>query len=157
VAEAVYLDTCVLNRPSDDHSQPRIREEAEALGRILDLVYEGRIRWYSSNAVRFEIEQNPDPVRRIRALDLLSSASQTIGPQSNLMAEAIRLGPLGFSPMDAMHLALANQSECDWLITTDDRFIRTADRILQNYRPAVINPVDWLQRRQIWLLKPLFP
>ena len=154
MAETIYLDTCILNRPSDDHSQPRIREEVEALGRILDFVYEGRIRWYSSTAVRFEIERNPDPIRRIRALNLLSAAHEILRPPSNILIEAARLSSLGFSPMDAIHLAMAHEAEVDFLITTDDRFIRLAERRLLDYRTKVVNPIDWMQRRQPWLLQP---
>jgi predicted nucleic acid-binding protein len=154
--EAIYLDTCVLNRPSDDHRQPRIKAEAEALGRILDLVHLGRARWYSSTAVRYEIDQNPDSLRRIRALDLLTSAYENLSPQPASVAEAARLTSLGFTSLDALHLALAHEASADWLITTD-RFLRTAARQLQGYRPHVVNPVDWLQRMQPWLLQPQSP
>lgn len=154
MAETIYLDTCVLNRPSDDHSQHRIREEAEALGRILDFVYEGRIRWCSSAAVRLEIERNPDPIRRIRALNLLSAAHEILRPSANILIEAARLTSLGFSQMDAIHLAVAHEAAVDFLITTDDRFIRLAERWLPDYRPLVVNPIDWIERRQPWLLQP---
>jgi predicted nucleic acid-binding protein len=56
--------------------------------------------------------------------------------------------------MDAIHLAMAHEAEVDFLITTDDRFIRLAERRLLDYRTKVVNPIDWMQRRQPWLLQP---
>jgi predicted nucleic acid-binding protein len=154
VPETIYLDTCALNRPSDDLSQPRIRREAEAIGRIMDLVHDGRVEWYFSPFLRLEIERNPDPMRRIRALDLLTSAKGIISPTKDTVAEAERLITLGFARFDALHAALAHEAQIDWFITTDDRLLRAANRHLQTYRPILVNPVDWLQRRQPWLLQP---
>jgi hypothetical protein len=39
----VYFDTCALNRPFDDQSQPRIRLETEAVEHVLRAVDEGRL------------------------------------------------------------------------------------------------------------------
>ena len=40
----IYLDTCALNRLTDDQTQPRILAEAKALERILDMVSSGKVR-----------------------------------------------------------------------------------------------------------------
>ena len=39
----IYLDACCLNRLTDDQSQSRIAEEAEAVERILRLLRDGEI------------------------------------------------------------------------------------------------------------------
>ena len=153
--ETVYLDSCVLNRPSDDLSQPRIRLEVEAISRLLDLVYMKRVHWVTSTVVQFEILRNPDPLRRVRALDLLTDATVTLAPDAQSVAEASRLAALGIPQVDALHLAIAHTAGVDWLITTDDRFARASLRLLpESYRPVIVNPVDWMQRRQPWLLQP---
>jgi predicted nucleic acid-binding protein len=152
--ETLYLDTCVLNRPSDDLSQPRIREEAEAISRLFDLVFLGRVQWYTSTVVQLEVLRNRDALRRVRALNLLTSAARTLMPDNRDMATAATFVALGLSQMDALHLAVARVSGADWLITTDDRLIRVANRLLPNNRPTVIDPVDWIKRRQPWLLQP---
>jgi hypothetical protein len=53
----IYLDTCALNRLTDDQTQPRILAEAKALERILDMVSSGKVRWISSSAVRAELHR----------------------------------------------------------------------------------------------------
>jgi hypothetical protein len=56
----LYLDACCLSRLTDDQTQVRIREEAEAVERILDLVRTGKSEWVSSVAVALEVAGNPD-------------------------------------------------------------------------------------------------
>jgi hypothetical protein len=60
----IYLDACCVNRLTDQQSQPRIREEAEAIERILGGVRKGTILWLSSEALIDEIERNPQIARR---------------------------------------------------------------------------------------------
>jgi hypothetical protein len=40
----IYLDACCVNRLTDEQSQARIRQEAEAIERILGIVREGKYR-----------------------------------------------------------------------------------------------------------------
>ena len=61
----VYLDSCCLNRLTDDHSQPRIRKEAEAVEQVLRKITGGEIEWISSEALVDEIERNPDVERKL--------------------------------------------------------------------------------------------
>jgi hypothetical protein len=46
----------LLNRLTDDQNQPRIREEAGAVERILKLVRDGIVQWISSDALADEID-----------------------------------------------------------------------------------------------------
>jgi predicted nucleic acid-binding protein len=149
----IYLDTCALNRPTDDLSQPRIRIEAEAVGRILDLVFEGKIIWVASSVLRFELEQNPDSLRRTRAMAPLPSASIVVVPDAAILTEATRLISHGLSTYDALHLSLAHRAGVEWLITTDDRLIRAAALAYPGDSPFAVNPEDWLHRRKPWLLQ----
>ena len=41
----IYWDECCLNRLTDDQSQPRVREEAEAIEQILRMVRQGLATW----------------------------------------------------------------------------------------------------------------
>jgi predicted nucleic acid-binding protein len=150
--EKVYIDTCALNRLADDHTQPRIRQEAEAMVRIFDLVAACTLFWSASSVIRFEIQRNPDPVRRLGALKLLSNASEIVTPNAASIQRAEALASTGLQPLDALHLATAEQSGVDWLITTDDRFLKQVRIRFETQRPEPINPVDWIQRRHPWLL-----
>ncbi len=150
--EKIYIDTCALNRLADDHSQPRIRREAEAMVRIFDLVAACKVLWSASSILRFEIERNPNSIRQLGALQLLSNASEIVRPNAASLQRAGVLASRGLSYLDALHLAVAEQSGVDWLITTDDRFQKQAQVQLQAERPETIIPVDWMQRRHPWLL-----
>jgi predicted nucleic acid-binding protein len=68
-------------------------------------------------------------------------------PSAGTLQQARHLVSQGFSLLDALHLATAQQANADWLITTDDRFLHIAVRKTKNRRPELINPIDWLQRR----------
>lgn len=46
---------------------------------------------------------------------------------------------------DAIHLASAEQSGCDWLLTTDDRFIRHARG---NTNVRVATPVEFIMENK---------
>lgn len=148
--EKIYIDTCALNRLADDHTQSRIRREAEAMVRIFDLVAARNLLWFASSVLRFEIERNPDPIRKVGALKLLSNAFEIVRPDGGSIQRAEVLASHGLAYLDALHLAVAEQAGVDWLITTDDRFQKQART--QTERPRTINPIDWMQRRHPWLL-----
>jgi predicted nucleic acid-binding protein len=126
----LYLDACIINRLSDDQTQPRIRSEAAAITTI------------------FELAQNSNAEKREVALGINSFASEFIAQSDASFRTAAAFERDGFGPMDSLHLALAVEAGADWLLTVDDRFIRRATRTRIHSAPVVINPVDWLQRRK---------
>ena len=73
----VYLDACCLGRLTDDQTQRRIREEAEAVELVLGLVARGSVEWIASEALAEEIRRNPSAERRIENETLLAMASNT--------------------------------------------------------------------------------
>ena len=74
----VYLDACCLSRLTDDQSQPRIHEEAEAVERVLAQVRLGAVDLISSEALQDEARRNPSMERRLEAETLLSLASEIV-------------------------------------------------------------------------------
>jgi hypothetical protein len=76
----IYLDACTLNRLTDDQSQPRIHSEAEAVERVLYLVWKGEPEWMASTVLEAEIRRNPDRERRNDALKLISFAGELLRP-----------------------------------------------------------------------------
>jgi hypothetical protein len=52
--------------------------------------------------------------------------------------------------MDAFHLAYAELAAVDVLLTTDDRFLRRALRVIGDTTVRVANPVDWKQEVERW-------
>ncbi len=77
----LYLDARCLNRLTDDQSQARIRDEAQAVEAILRLVRVGMATWVSSTALEIEINRNPDADRRHDVAALLSLADEVVVPR----------------------------------------------------------------------------
>ena len=54
-----YLDACCLNRLTDDQSQARLREGAEAVEQVPVGVRRGTVEFLSSEALDDEVPRNP--------------------------------------------------------------------------------------------------
>ena len=141
----IYLDACCLNRPFDDQTQDRIRLESEAVLLILSRAEAGQIELVASEALDFEIMQNPDPERRMRVSLMTATARQTVSIGRAEEERALQLETLGFRAYDALHIACAESGGADVLLTTDDRMIQLAFRTISHLRVRVENPLTWLQ------------
>jgi hypothetical protein len=141
----VYLDACCLNRLTDDQTQRRIREEAEAVERTLRRVRAGEIQWVSSAALTDEINRNPHLARRLENAALMTLASETIEMNEDTARRARDLQTAGYGAFGALHLACAEAARVDVLLTTDDGFVRKANRADGRPRAAVRNPLSWSQ------------
>src|SRR5690242_8493526 len=124
----VYLDACCLNRLTDVQTQQRVREEAEAVERILRAVRAGAAQWVSSEALADEIERNPNVERRLEVAALLALAVEVIVVNDGIVRRARELQAAGYGAFDALHLACAEAAHADVLLTTDDAFLRKATR-----------------------------
>jgi predicted nucleic acid-binding protein len=122
----IYLDTCCLQRPLDDQTQPRVRVETEAIFAILASVQDGSITLLTSEALEFEINRIPDEQRRREALAILTLASEriTLSVASEDLAES--LAQAGLAAMDALHVALAATAKASFFVTADDKLLRRA-------------------------------
>jgi predicted nucleic acid-binding protein len=139
----IYLDACCLNRLTDDQSQQRIREEAEAVELILRRTHSGEVQWISSEALADEINRNPHMERRLENAALLKLAIQIISVDQETAGRAKHFEAAGYGAFDALHLACAEAAQVDVLLTTDDGFVRKASRRDGNPRVRVRNPVSW--------------
>jgi predicted nucleic acid-binding protein len=135
----IYLDICV-KRPFDDARDERIRREAEAVAHIFEKVESGSVQLVVSPAHRFENSRNPREDRRL-ATDLwLDQADRSVESSPDIEERARLLTQLGFGPLDALHLALAEKAEARWFVTTDDRLFRTALKRRDQLRVDVVKP-----------------
>ena len=125
----IYLDNCALGRLFDDQSQPRIAAEALAIDTILRLVTDGQIEWCISAALREEINNNSDLVRRSDTLRLLTRATETLSLTHAIQVRSQALESQGFTRHDAQHVAFAEAAKVNALLTTDDRLNRLATRL----------------------------
>ncbi len=137
----VYFDTCALSWPFDDQSQARIRLEAEAVAHLLRAVDEGRLEWVSSEVVVFEVTRIPDEAQRESLLSLARRAGFTVPLSGEIGRRARVFRQQGLRDLDALHLASAEATQAGVLITTDQRFIRTAAGLNPASTVQVKNPV----------------
>jgi len=143
----VYLDACCLSRLTDDQSQARIREEAEAVEYVFARVRVGMVDLISSEALEDEVRRTPIPQRRLEAETLLSLASSTADVDDAVAQRARDLAAFGYGLFDALHLAAAESAGAGVLLSTDDRLIKRAGRGLGSPRIPVRNPVSWIKEQ----------
>ncbi len=67
----IYLDTCSLQRPLDDRSNPRNNVEAEAILTILGVIEKHNITLVSSEVLDYEISKIPDEDRKNKVYEVL--------------------------------------------------------------------------------------
>ena len=139
------LDVCCLNRPFDDQTQERVRNEATAVKAIHRDIDSRRWSLVTSEIIAAEISRTRDPDRQEKLEQAISAASRTVRVEVDEISRASELIALGFRPADALHIACAETAKVDVLLTTDDRLVRRARRLSANLKVRVANPVDWLQ------------
>ena len=145
----LYLDVCCLQRPFDDQTQARIRLEAEAIKLILDRIEDGQFEWLTSEVVDYEIAQNPDAERALKARLLADHAGTKVIVDIDETTRAGELERLGFNGFDALHLACAESGAADVLLTTDDKLMKRASRVSTKLDVRVANPLQWARENMI--------
>lgn len=137
----LYLDTCVLHRPFDDQSQHRIALETQAVFEILAQCDAGTISLVSSDALLLEIDAGPDSERRRFAHEVLATATCVIGLEESIERRGNDLETLGFTGLDALHLAFAESAGVDYFCTCDDRLLKKAT-LTSGLRVNVVSPTE---------------
>ncbi len=125
----IYFDTCCLQRPLDDQTQPRIRVETEAVFSLLAAVQAGDLALLGSEALDYEVSCIPDEARQNEALGVLSLAAERLEVTNAGEALALSFEQQGVQPMDAIHLSLASIAKADFFCTCDDRLLRKAQTL----------------------------
>jgi predicted nucleic acid-binding protein len=93
----------------------------------------------------FENSQNINSLKADEILKWAELASDyNIGDEETLIIGS-HLEKIGLRQADAMHVALAIQSRCDYFITTDDGILKRAPYI---DRIFIINPVDFILKQE---------
>ncbi|OGO18508.1 MAG: nucleic acid-binding protein [Chloroflexi bacterium RBG_16_48_8] len=140
----IYLDACALQRPLDTPNQIRIVLEAEAVLGLIALFEAGQFELLSSDALIYETEQNPLPARQEHAMAILAKAKEHHRLSDQAKVRAAQLTELGFKPLDALHLALAESGHADYFCTCDDKLLRKAQKIA-DLQVKVVSPLDLVQ------------
>ena len=144
----VYLDMCVLKRPFDDQTQPRIALEAAAGIAIVQAAEAGRLRAVRSVAHEVENARNPDR-RRTGAVQVWLDTLNALEPGSVVQERARELVAEGFRPLDALHLAWAEHLRAEVFLSTDDRLISKSHRMEDRIRVRVMDPVAFVRENDL--------
>ena len=142
VDEVVYLDICCFKRPFDDATQRRVRREADAVAALLDAAQDRRVRIVRSPAHDLENDRNPREDRRLATRLWLATAAVRVSSTVQSTDRARELVGLGFSALDALHLAFAETSGARWFATTDDRLLKRARDHGDRLRVRVLGPEE---------------
>jgi predicted nucleic acid-binding protein len=141
----IYLDLCCLKRPFDDATVLRNHLEAEAVTAILKAVEVGGHTFVRSVAQDAENAHNPEPDRRARVAEWLSAHALPASHPSVVEARRAELSRHGFGPLDASHLAWAEELSADVFVTTDDRLRARASRLAASLKVRVLGPLELRQ------------
>ena len=139
----IYLDNCCYNRPFDDLSQEKIRNEAAAKIFIQSLIKYQSLSLYYSFMSLYEINANPFTRNREHINNFLKEyASVYISTKriSEIEDIASLIMQTGIKKKDAVHLSCSIIAECDFFVTTDKR--------VMNYRTdkiKIVNPIDFVK------------
>ncbi|MEW6356238.1 MAG: PIN domain-containing protein [Planctomycetota bacterium] len=140
----VYLDMCAIQRPLDTPNQVRITVEAEAVLGILALSQAGELDLVSSDALLFELRHNPNPVRKQYAFDVISQARTFVALNEAIERRATAFIAAGIKPLDAFHLASAEEARADYFCTCDDRLLEKA-KSRKDLKIRVVAPTALIQ------------
>lgn len=141
----IYLDNCVLNRPFDDQSQERVRLETEAIVLLLSRLERKEWTWLGSQALDIEIDKTPDTEQQSRLRRIVEFINSSIEIGDKELERSSELQKLGFVGFDAVHLACAESGKADVFLTTDDRLLKLAKRLVKKLHVKVVNPLDWMK------------
>ena len=107
----IYLDTSALNRIFDDQSQARIYLESVSMELIFLLIVNQTVSIVSSEALKFETDNNPYSERRFFIDKVLENATKFQSLNAEILARAEEIeATMNIKGMDSLHLACAGAS-----------------------------------------------
>ena len=135
----IYLDNCCFNRPYDDQSQLKIELETKAKLRIQEMIVDGLLELVVSYIVEYENDSNPYLERKTSIEDFFRYAIMDVDETPEILSIAAAARKTGLKTKDSIHVACAIVASCDYLITTDSRFLKYNDS-----RIKVLNPMEFI-------------
>jgi len=128
MVKKLYLDLCVYNRPFDYQGQERVALETSAFIYLLEKVEQGSYVFIVSEALIYENNKNPNEQRKSRVASYFSLAREFARTDASDVERVNFLRELGFSDIDALHMALSEKCRADYFVTCDDNIIKLYKR-----------------------------
>ena len=139
----IYLDNCALNRPYDDLTQMTVALEARTKLKIQADIKAGKYELVTSEILNLEVTDNPYEMRRknIRTFIEENSSFHISENQNESVWElADEIMKTGIKFKDACHAASALIGECEYLISTDHRFLK-----YRNDNLKMVDPIEFIR------------
>ena len=134
------MDHCAYNRPFDDQRHIKIQLETSAKLYIQDQIKRGKYDLVWSYMSDFENSCNPYLENRISIQLWETIAKFKCGSSDKILTLGNRIGQKGVCENDALHVACAIESQCEYFITTDDGLL---NKDVENIK--IINPIDFVR------------
>ena len=138
----IYLDNCCYNRPFDDQTQERIHLESEAILTVLQRGQAGIYKIVGSSILELEMERMHDAMKKQRVKDLYKITNMHICYTEEIKfrsQEIMRLSKI--RTFDSLHIAAAEATKADAMLTTDDKLEKMAEKLDLNVK--VMNPLKF--------------
>jgi hypothetical protein len=142
----VYLDHCAYNRPFDDKEQVTVQMEAAAKLHIQDEIRAGHYDLVWSYMNDFENSDNPFADRQAAIQEWEGIATQLCAPSDSILAQGKAFQERHIHHKDALHLACAIESGCDYFVTTDVPLLKKAARVPEI---KLRNPIDFVREMEV--------
>lgn len=148
----IYLDLNNYYRVFDDQNQFRIKREANAVSKIFELIDSNKIKLFGSFVLENENNNNTYLKNKYHIQLIFSKWSINIGFETLITEKAKKIIELSNAgTYDALHLACASFSNCEYFITCDDRFIRTINANIEKLhwiigQTKIFNPCDFIEK-----------
>jgi len=138
----LYLDLCVYNRPFDYQGQERVALETSVFIYLLEKVGKGSHVLVASEALIYENNKTPDEQRKLRVTSYFSLAREFVGTDGSDVERENFLRELGFSDIDALHIALAEKCGADYFVTCDDDIVKLYERHKDFIKVSIISLIE---------------
>ena len=139
----LYLDNCCFNRPFDDQTQLRISLESQAKLEVQRMILDGTHTLVWSYMLEYENLQNPFEIRKDAIIKWKDIAEINAVENENILKRAERLSELGIKAKDAIHIACAIESGCDYFLTTDIGILKKKIDSIK-----VRNPIEFISEME---------
>jgi len=139
----LYLDICCYNRPFDDQTQINIRLETEAKLHIQADIMADEYSSVWSYMHDLENDANPYEEKRNAIAPWKDFAIEHCPSSDDILSTGQQIMGHGIKAKDALHLACAIESGCDYFVTTDKGL---TNRNVNNI--TIINPIDFVREME---------
>ena len=139
----VYLDNCCFNRPYDNQNSLKIELETKAKLKIQEYIINGGLELVVSYILEYENDANPYIESQYAIENFFKYAVSNIDETDDILLMANKAKAAGLKAKDALHFACAVAAKCDYIITTDARFLKYADN-----RIKILNPIEFILKTE---------